>query len=201
MSALRLARMVTGRSKIVLFEGCYHGSFDGVQVRPGKNETLPLTPGTTANTARDVLMLKFDDPESLKIIEEHGRELAAVLVEPLPSRRPDLQPKAFLHELRRITSKHGITLIFDEVVTGFRLQPGGAQALYDVKADLVTYGKALGGGLPVSAIAGKAEYLDTIDGHKIKLVSSQGEAAAILWDGNWLQGAADGRSEGTAKGF
>ncbi|HKN83844.1 MAG TPA: aminotransferase class III-fold pyridoxal phosphate-dependent enzyme [Pyrinomonadaceae bacterium] len=164
MSALRLARMVTGRSKIVLFEGCYHGSFDGVQVRPGKNETLPLTPGTTANTARDVLMLKFDDPESLKIIEEHGRELAAVLVEPLPSRRPDLQPKAFLHELRRITSKHGITLIFDEVVTGFRLQPGGAQALYDVKADLVTYGKALGGGLPVSAIAGKAEYLDTIDG-------------------------------------
>jgi glutamate-1-semialdehyde-2,1-aminomutase len=164
MSALRLARMVTGRSKIVLFEGCYHGSFDGVQVRPGKNETLPLTPGTTANTAKDVLMLKFDDPESLKIIEEHGRELAAVLVEPLPSRRPDLQPKAFLHELRRITSKYGITLIFDEVVTGFRLHPGGAQALYDVKADLVTYGKALGGGLPVSAIAGKAEYLDTIDG-------------------------------------
>ncbi|HJP91743.1 MAG TPA: aminotransferase class III-fold pyridoxal phosphate-dependent enzyme [Pyrinomonadaceae bacterium] len=164
MSALRLARMVTGRSKIVLFEGCYHGSFDGVQVRPGNKETLPLTPGTTANTAKDVLMLKFDDPESLKIIEEHGRELAAVLVEPLPSRRPDLQPKAFLHELRRITSKHGITLIFDEVVTGFRLHPGGAQALYGVKADLVTYGKALGGGLPVSAIAGKAEYLDTIDG-------------------------------------
>ena len=166
MAALRLARMVTGRSKIVLFEGCYHGSFDGVSVRPGKefSSALPLTPGTTANTAADVLMLKWDEPESLKAIEEHGSELAAVLLEPLPSRRPDLEPKAFLQELRRITSKYGITLIFDEVVTGFRLHPGGAQALYDVKADLVTYGKALGGGLPISAIAGKAEYLDTIDG-------------------------------------
>ena len=164
MSALRLARMVTGRSKIVLFEGCYHGSFDGVSVRPGKEKAVPLTAGTTANTAADVLMLKWDEPESLRIIEEHGPELAAVLVEPLPSRRPDLQPKAFLQELRRITTQYGITLIFDEVVTGFRLHPGGAQALYDVKADLVTYGKALGGGLPVSAIAGKAVYLDTIDG-------------------------------------
>lgn len=166
MAAVRLARMVTGRSKIALFEGCYHGSFDGVLVRPGKDKLkpLPLTPGTTANTAADVLMLKWDDPESLKLIEEHGRELAAVLLEPLPSRRPDLQPKAWLHELRRITSKFEITLIFDEVVTGFRLHPGGAQALYDVRADLVTYGKALGGGLPVSAVAGKAEYLDTIDG-------------------------------------
>ena len=166
MAAVRMARMVTGRSKIVLFEGCYHGSFDGVLVRPGKDvlSPVPLTPGTTANTAADVLMLKWDDPESLKLIEQHGRELAAVLLEPLPSRRPDLQPKAFLHELRRLTSKFGITLIFDEVVTGFRLHPGGAQALYDVKADLVTYGKALGGGLPVSAVAGKAEYLDTVDG-------------------------------------
>jgi glutamate-1-semialdehyde aminotransferase/acyl carrier protein len=169
MSALRMARMVTGRSKIVLFEGCYHGSFDGVQVRPGTPEngspkSLPLTPGTTANTAADVVMLKWDDAESLKILEARGREFAAVLLEPLPSRRPDLQPKAFLHELRRLTTKFGIALIFDEVVTGFRLHPGGAQALYGVKADLVTYGKALGGGLPVSAVAGKAEYLDTIDG-------------------------------------
>ncbi|HEY6802284.1 MAG TPA: aminotransferase class III-fold pyridoxal phosphate-dependent enzyme [Pyrinomonadaceae bacterium] len=166
MTAVRLARMVTGRSKIVLFEGCYHGSFDGVLVRPGKDSLrpLPLTPGTTVNTVADVLLLKWDDPESLKLIEEHGNELAAVLLEPLPSRRPDLQPKAFLHDLRRLTTRFGITLIFDEVVTGFRLHPGGAQALYDVKADLVTYGKALGGGLPVSAVAGNAEYLDTVDG-------------------------------------
>ena len=169
MSALRLARMVTGRSKIALFEGCYHGTFDGVLVRAGKTakgniRALPLTPGTTHNMIADVLMLKFDDLESLKLLREHAHELAAVLVEPLPSRRPDLQPKAFLHELRKITSELGIALIFDEVVTGFRLHPGGAQALYDVQADLVTYGKAIGGGLPVSVIAGKAEYLDAIDG-------------------------------------
>lgn len=166
MSAIRMARMVTGRSKIALFEGCYHGTFDGILVRPGPNENtaLPLTPGTTANTVQDVLMLKFDDAESLKVLAEHGHELAAVLLEPLPSRRPDLQPKAFLHELRRITKQFGITLIFDEVVTGFRLHPGGAQGLYDVRADLVTYGKAVGGGLPVSVVAGNAEYLDTVDG-------------------------------------
>lgn len=166
MSALRMARMVTGRSKIALFEGNYHGTFDGIQVRPGPTEyeALPLTNGTTANMVQDVLVLKWEDAESLKAIEKHGHELAAVLLEPLPSRRPDLQPKAFLHELRRITKKFGITLIFDEVVTGFRLHPGGAQALYDVRADLVTYGKAIGGGLPVSIVAGKAEYLDTIDG-------------------------------------
>jgi glutamate-1-semialdehyde aminotransferase/acyl carrier protein len=166
MSALRMARMVTGRSKIALFEGNYHGTFDGIQVRPGSKEyeALPLTSGTTINMVQDVLVLKWDDAESLKAIEEHGHELAAVLLEPLPSRRPDLQPKAFLHELRRITKQFGITLIFDEVVTGFRLHPGGAQALYDVRADLVTYGKAIGGGLPVSIVAGKAEYLDTVDG-------------------------------------
>jgi glutamate-1-semialdehyde-2,1-aminomutase len=166
MSAIRMARMVTGRSKIALFEGCYHGTFDGILVRPGptENSAMPLTPGTTANTVQDVLMLKFDDAESLKVLEQHGHELAAVLLEPLPSRRPDLQPKAFLHELRRITKQFGITLIFDEVVTGFRLHPGGAQALYDVRADLVTYGKSVGGGLPVSIVAGKAEYLDTVDG-------------------------------------
>ncbi len=166
MSALRMARMVTGRSKIALFEGNYHGTFDGIQVRAGSKgyEALPLTPGTTANMVQDVLVLKWDDAESLKAIEKHGHELAAVLLEPLPSRRPDLQPKAFLHELRRITKQFGITLIFDEVVTGFRLHPGGAQALYDVRADLVTYGKAIGGGLPVSVVAGNAEYLDTVDG-------------------------------------
>jgi hypothetical protein len=112
----------------------------------------------------DVLMLRFDESESLKAIEEHAHELAAVLVEPLPSRRPDLQPGPFLQELRRITSEFGIALIFDEVVTGFRLHPGGAQALYGVRADLVAYGKAVGGGLPISVIAGKAEYIDAIDG-------------------------------------
>jgi glutamate-1-semialdehyde-2,1-aminomutase len=169
MSALRLARTVTGRSKIALFEGCYHGTFDGVMVRAereadGAIRAVPLTPGTTHNTIADVLMLRFDEVESLKAIKEHAHELAAVLVEPLPSRRPDLQPKAFLHELRRLTSELGIVLIFDEVVTGFRLHPGGAQAVYDVQADLVTYGKAIGGGIPVSVLAGKAEYMDAIDG-------------------------------------
>jgi glutamate-1-semialdehyde aminotransferase/acyl carrier protein len=170
MAALRLARAVTGRTKIAVFEGCYHGTFDGVMVRADKTASggelraVPLTLGTTPNTVEDVLMLRFDDFEGLEVLRRHAHELAAVLVEPLPSRRPDLQPAPFLRELRRLTSELGIALVFDEVVTGFRLHPGGAQALYGVRADLVTYGKAVGAGIPVGVMAGKAEYMDAIDG-------------------------------------
>jgi glutamate-1-semialdehyde aminotransferase/acyl carrier protein len=169
MSALRLARAVTGRSKIALFEGCYHGTFDGVMVRgetarDGQLCAVPLAPGVPEKIVEDVILLKYDSPESIARIKAHAHELAAVLIEPPRSRRPDVQPVQFLRQLRQITEEAGVALIFDEVVTGFRFHSGGAQALFGVQADLVTYGKAMGGGLPVAAIAGKAAYMNAIDG-------------------------------------
>jgi len=169
MTALRLARAVTGRTKIALFEGCYHGTFDGVLVRGDQNEdgslcAVPMAPGVPPHMIEDVMLLKYNSPESIQTLKAHASELAAVLIEPPRSRRPDVQPKAFLHELRRLTEEAGVALIFDEVVTGFRFHPGGAQAMFDIKADLVTYGKAIAGGLPAAAIAGRAAFMDAIDG-------------------------------------
>lgn len=169
MTALRLARTVTGRSRIALFEGCYHGTFDGILVkgqrRPdGAVQCIPLAPGIPEHMIGNVLMLKYNDPESLEILRAHAGELAAVLIEPPRSRRPDVHPREFLLELRRITETSGAALIFDEVVTGFRFHPGGAQAMFDIRADLVTYGKAMAGGLPVAAIAGKAKFMNAVDG-------------------------------------
>lgn len=169
MGALRLARAVTGRTKIALFEGCYHGTFDGIMVRgeqsPGGGlRALPMAPGVPQKMVDDVLLLKYNSPESVEIVREHAHELAAVLIEPPRSRRPDVQPQEFLRALRAITEKSGAALIFDEVVTGFRFHPGGAQAMFGIQADLVTYGKAVGGGLPVAVIAGKAAFMDAVDG-------------------------------------
>ena len=169
MTALRLARTLTGRNKVVLFEGCYHGTFDGVMVAPdrsadGELRAVPGAPGVSPNMIEDVVLLSIRDPRSLDYLKAHARELAAVLIEPKPSRFPDLQPREFLHELRKLTKDADTALIFDEVVTGFRFHPGGAQALFEVEADLVTYGKAMGAGLPFAAVAGKAAYMDAIDG-------------------------------------
>ncbi len=169
MTALRLARTVTGRSKIALFEGCYHGTFDGILVKgerkpDGSLQAIPLAPGVPGHMIENVLMLKYDDPQSLEILRARAGELAAILIEPPRSRRPDVQPREFLLELRRISETSGAALIFDEVVTGFRFHPGGAQALFGIRADLVTYGKALGGGLPVAAVAGKSKFMDAVDG-------------------------------------
>jgi glutamate-1-semialdehyde aminotransferase/acyl carrier protein len=169
MTALRLARTVTGRSRIALFEGCYHGTFDGVLVRgerrpDGSLQAVPLAPGIPSHMIENVLMLKYDDRQSLDILESQADQLAAVLIEPPRSRRPDVQPKNFLQELRRITEASSAALIFDEMVTGFRFNPGGAQAMFGIRADLVTYGKALGGGLPVAAVGGKSRFMDAVDG-------------------------------------
>jgi glutamate-1-semialdehyde aminotransferase/acyl carrier protein len=169
MSALRIARAVTGRSKIALFEGCYHGTFDGVLVRgakmpDGRLRAVPMAPGVPPHMVENVLLLKYDDPDSLELLRAQAHELAAVLIEPPRSRRPDVQPKEFLRRLREITSEAGAALIFDEVVTGFRFHPGGAQAMFDVRADLVAYGKAVGGGVPVAVVAGKAAFMDAVDG-------------------------------------
>ena len=168
MTALRVARSVTGRDKIAIFAGSFHGTFDGVLVRGlennGELRAAPLAPGITSHLIGDVIILHFGSPEALETLRAHGNDLAAVLVELPQSRRPDLVPTSFLQELRHITTQAGTALIFDEVVSGFRTHPGGAQALFGVHADIIAYGKAMGGGLPVAAIAGTAKFLDAIDG-------------------------------------
>ena len=168
MTAIRLARCVTGRNKIALFAGSYHGQTDGTlfilsETEEGVPSALPLT-GVSSSLSQDTLMLKYGDPKSLEILQNCAHELAAVLVEPVQSAHPDLQPTKFLQDLRQLTAANGTILIFDEVITGFRLHPEGAKAWYGVDADLTTYGKIVGGGMPIGILAGKAKYMNSIDG-------------------------------------
>lgn len=158
MTALRLARAATGRSRIAMFAGAYHGHSDGVL------PAIPMTRGAPPHTDEAALVLEYGVDEAIEAIEAHADQLAAVIVEPVQGRRPELQPRRFLHALREVTARHGIALIFDEVLVGFRIHPGGAQAWFDVRADIVTYGKIIGGGLPIGVIAGRSRFLDLIDG-------------------------------------
>jgi natural product biosynthesis luciferase-like monooxygenase protein/amino acid adenylation domain-containing protein len=168
LTAIRLARNGTGRNRIAVFSGSYHGHSDGVLGEPTDGNAdpraRPMVGGVTQGAVADVLVLKYGEPDSLRIIRDHAGELAAVLVEPVQSRRPDFRPKEFLLELRALTQETGIALIFDEMITGFRIHPGGAQAWYGIRADLATYGKIAGGGLPVGIVAGSARFMDAIDG-------------------------------------
>jgi amino acid adenylation domain-containing protein/non-ribosomal peptide synthase protein (TIGR01720 family) len=167
MTALRLACTATGRYKIVQFAMSYHGHFDGTLGEALSNDdptAIPMAPGVKPNMVADILVLDYGNPRSLEVIQAHANELAAVLVEPVQSRRPDIQPKDFLLELRQLTLKENIPLIFDEMITGFRIHPGGAQAWFGVQADMATYGKIVGGGMPIGVVAGKAAYMDGIDG-------------------------------------
>ncbi|PIF73428.1 amino acid adenylation domain-containing protein [Variovorax sp. 54] len=165
MAALRIARTVTGRSTVVAFTGSYHGTFDEVLVRAGKGgKGLSAAPGVMSGMFGDIRVLDYGTPEALAFIRDNAADLAAVLVEPVQSRRPDFQPREFLHDVRDLTAKNGCCLIFDEVITGFRTALGGAQELFGVRADLATYGKVIGGGFPVGVIAGKREFMDALDG-------------------------------------
>jgi glutamate-1-semialdehyde aminotransferase len=165
MATFRLARTVTGRNLIATFAGDYHGTFDEVLYRSGANlKTLSGAPGILPSMFENLLVLDYGTPESLEILRSRADDLAAVLVEPVRSRDPNLQPKDFLHEVRRITKESDTAFIFDEVVTGFRVHPGGAQAYFNIQADMATYGKVVGGGLPIGVVAGKAEYMDALDG-------------------------------------
>jgi glutamate-1-semialdehyde-2,1-aminomutase len=168
MTAIRLARTVTNRNKIALFSGSYHGHFDGTLVKAqgvnGDFYSVPMAPGIPQNIVKDVLILEYGNPHSLDIIKDHESELAAVLVEPVQTSNLSLQPKEFLQQLRQLTQEAGIALIFDEMVSGFRIHPGGAQAWFGIQADLATYGKIVGGGMPIGVIAGRAAYMDAIDG-------------------------------------
>lgn len=171
MLACRLARAATGRDRVVIFEGAYHGTFDGLLGRSGTGTgsgsgsgTRPLTPGTTSHTVADLVVLPWNDPSALAWLEEHASSVAAILVEPVQSRKPGVQPREFLHSLRDVATRSGAALVFDEVITGFRCEVGGAQAHFDVRADLAIYGKVLGGGFPIGAVGGSARFLDRVDG-------------------------------------
>jgi len=168
MAALRIARTVTGRNKVALFAGSYHGSFDGTLARglslDGQRRHVPSSPGVMQGMIDDVLVLDYGSDESLEVLKAHKGELAAVLVEPVQSRQPHLQPKEFLHQLRQLTAEVGTALIFDEVITGFRAHPAGAQGWFGVQADMTTYGKVVGGGMPIGVVAGTSVYMNALDG-------------------------------------
>ncbi|MFJ4184334.1 MupA/Atu3671 family FMN-dependent luciferase-like monooxygenase [Kitasatospora sp. NPDC089509] len=166
--AIRLARAHTGRDTIVMFEGSYHGHSDqtlGRTVGHGADrETVPVSSGIPAGAVADLVVLRYGDPQSLQVIEELGDRIAAVLVEPVQSRHPGRQPVEFVRALRELTTRRGIVLLFDQMLTGFRPHLRGAEGFWGVTPDLSTYGKVLGGGYPIGAIAGRADLLDGIDG-------------------------------------
>jgi glutamate-1-semialdehyde 2,1-aminomutase len=165
MSALRLARAHTGREKIVKFTGCYHGHADFLLVQAGSGVAtlgLPDSPGVTRGAVADTLTADYNDLDSVeRLLAEH--EVAAVIVEPVAGNMGLVPPEpGFLEGLRALTSAHGALLVFDEVMTGFRVHPGGAQALYGVTPDLTTLGKVIGGGLPVGAYGGRREIMELV---------------------------------------
>ena len=161
MSALRVARGVSGRSRFVKFDGCYHGHSDGLLVAAGSGAVTlgqASSAGVPAEVAALTSVLPLDDEAALEaFMQAEGSQIAAIIIEPIPANNGLLlQRKSFLESVRRLTRKHGCLLIFDEVISGFRVDLGGAAALYDIQPDLVTFGKILGGGMPVGAFAGPA---------------------------------------------
>ncbi len=167
MSAVRLARGATGRDKLVKFEGCYHGHVDSLLVRAGSGAMThgrPDSAGVPQAFAELTLSLPFNDPEALRaLFAREGREIAAVILEPIPANAGLYFPRpGFLEELRRLCTDHGALLIFDEVMTGFRVARGGAQELYGIEPDLSAFGKVIGGGLPVGAFGGRADLMDQL---------------------------------------
>lgn len=167
MSALRLARAYTKRDKIIKFDGCYHGHADLLLVQAGSGVItlgLPDSPGVPANTVKDTLVADFNNLESVEaLFKKYPDQIAAIIVEPVAGNMGVVPPlPGFLEGLRAITSREGSVLIFDEVMTGFRVHKGGAQALYDIQPDLTTLGKVIGGGLPVGAYGGKKEIMQLV---------------------------------------
>jgi glutamate-1-semialdehyde 2,1-aminomutase len=167
MSALRLARAFTARPKIIKFAGCYHGHADQLLVKAGSGVAtlgLPDSPGVPPGAAQDTLVARFNDLDSVRrIFERHPTAIAAVIVEPVAGNMGVVPPEVgFLEGLREITREEGGLLIFDEVMTGFRVHPGGAQALFQISPDLTTLGKVIGGGLPIGAYGGRREIMELV---------------------------------------
>jgi len=187
MHSLRLARAFTGRQKILKFEGGYHGAHDSVLVRAGSgasNLGIPNSEGITKDVAKDTLVAKFNDEESGRIIEDHAHELAAVIIEPVMGNMGPILPRpGFLETLRKITEENGVVLIFDEVITGFRIALGGAQEYFRIRPDMTVLGKILGGGLPIAAFGGRREIME-------KLAPLGGVYQAGTYNGNPVSVAA-----------
>ena len=167
MSAIRLARGYTGREKIIKFEGCYHGHSDSFLIKAGSGAATfgnPNSPGVTSGTAKDTLLAKYNDIEQVQDLFRHNQgEIAAIIVEPVAGNMGCVLPENnFLQNLRKVCDENGALLIFDEVMTGFRLAFGGAQELYNIKADIVCYGKVIGGGMPVGAFAARDEIMSKL---------------------------------------
>jgi glutamate-1-semialdehyde 2,1-aminomutase len=204
MHALRLARGFTGREKIVKFEGCYHGASDALLVKAGSGAAtfgVPDSAGVPASVAQHTLTVPFNDLAALRaVLAAHARQVAAVVVEPVVGNAGVLIPEeGFLAGLAEAARQAGALLIFDEVMTGFRLAPGGAQELYGVKPDLTTMGKILGGGLPCAAYGGRADVMDkvsplgpvyqagTLSGNPLAMAAGLATLEALMQPGRYAQ--------------
>jgi glutamate-1-semialdehyde 2,1-aminomutase len=167
MSAIRLARAFTGRELAVKFEGCYHGHVDGLLIKAGSGAAtlgIPTSPGIPKGYANTTVVLPFNDLRAVEALcKERGREIACIILEPVAGNMGVVPPRpGYLEGLWKLTRAYGIVLIFDEVMTGFRVSPGGAQELYGIRPDLTTLGKVIGGGLPVGAYGGRADIMDNV---------------------------------------
>ncbi|MEM7116112.1 MAG: amino acid adenylation domain-containing protein [Chloroflexota bacterium] len=192
MGALRLARTVTGKSKVVYFNGDYHGIFDEALARPqvmkGELHSMTVAPGLMPEAVQNVYILDYGTDGALEFIRENINDIAAVLVEPVQSRHPYNRPIEFLRQVRDITANNNSALVFDEVITGFRVNQGGIQAEFGIQADLVTYGKVIGGGIPIGVIAGKAQFMDALDGGQWRYGdSSEPEADLTFFAGTFIR--------------
>jgi non-ribosomal peptide synthase protein (TIGR01720 family) len=167
-TAIRIARASTGRNLVAYFTRDIHGRSDVVLGRPvnvgGRYRTVPQVAGIPQQVVDNALVLEYGTQEAYGILRDRASELALVLIEPVRTRNPDLQPIEFLKQVRRLADEAGFLVVFDEIVTGFRAHPGGVQALFGVRSDLTTYGKVLGGGMPIGVVAGRAKFIDLIDG-------------------------------------
>ncbi|SCF68793.1 aminotransferase class III-fold pyridoxal phosphate-dependent enzyme, partial [Streptomyces sp. Cmuel-A718b] len=188
-AAIRLARAATGRDRIVTFQGAYHGHADQVLGRQaGKEGTVPVSRGIPGSAVAELTVLEYGSESALHAIEQDAERIAAVIVEPVQSRHPSLRPAEFVRRLRELTARHGIVLMFDEMLTGFRPALRGAQDLYGVTPDLATYGKLLGGGFPIGAVAGRADIMDGVDGGYWSYGDDSGPTAdTTFFGGTYLQ--------------
>ena len=211
MSAIRLARGVTGRDRIIKFAGCYHGHADHLLVAAGSGLTTfgqPDSAGVPAQFASLTQVLDLDDEDALEaVFSREGEQIAAVIVEPLPANHGLLiQRREYLETLRELTTRHGALLVFDEVITGFRLGPDGAAGRYEITPDLVTFGKVIGGGLPVGAFAGRRELMDelapqgpvyqagTLSGNPVAMAAGLSTLRVLEANDGWRQLEAMGRA-------